>query len=112
MEVAQPKDLQQDFVLAKRRYAELGRQKRVFNARNRIIGVRPSGPEGRGARREWRGRGGVDGAGETREASSQRQEELNHWNETFDPGTAADGSKLCREELFHVSSLRRMRETS
>ncbi|KAJ1062545.1 hypothetical protein K5549_018580, partial [Capra hircus] len=38
MEVAQPKDLQEDFVLAKRRYAELGRQKRIFNARNRIIG--------------------------------------------------------------------------
>lgn len=52
MEVAQPKDLQEDLVLAKRRYAELGRQKRIFNARNRIIGVRPSGSEGRGARRE------------------------------------------------------------
>ncbi|XP_059969861.1 RIB43A-like with coiled-coils protein 2 [Mesoplodon densirostris] len=38
MEVAQPKDLEEDFGLAKRRYAELRRQKRIFNARNRIIG--------------------------------------------------------------------------
>ncbi|KAF6121455.1 RIB43A domain with coiled-coils 2 [Phyllostomus discolor] len=38
MEVAQPKDLQQDFALARRRHAELCRQKRVFDARNRIIG--------------------------------------------------------------------------
>uniref|UniRef100_A0A4W2H9N6 RIB43A domain with coiled-coils 2 n=1 Tax=Bos indicus x Bos taurus TaxID=30522 RepID=A0A4W2H9N6_BOBOX len=38
MEVAQPKDLKEDFVLAKRRHAELVRQKRIFNARNRIIG--------------------------------------------------------------------------
>ncbi|XP_045691092.1 RIB43A-like with coiled-coils protein 2 [Phyllostomus hastatus] len=38
MEVVQPKDLQQDFGLARRRHAELCRQKRVFDARNRIIG--------------------------------------------------------------------------
>ncbi|TKC36547.1 hypothetical protein EI555_013533, partial [Monodon monoceros] len=38
MEVAQLKDLEEDFGLAKRRYAELRRQKRIFNARNRIIG--------------------------------------------------------------------------
>lgn len=38
MEVVQPKDLQQDFRLARRRHAELCRQKRVFDARNRIIG--------------------------------------------------------------------------
>ncbi|KAJ8791802.1 hypothetical protein J1605_020524 [Eschrichtius robustus] len=38
MEVAQPKDLEEGFGLAKRRYAELRRQKRIFNARNRIIG--------------------------------------------------------------------------
>ncbi|KAM5333201.1 RIB43A-like with coiled-coils protein 2 [Glossophaga mutica] len=38
MEVVQPKDLQQYFGLAKRRHAELCRQKRVFDARNRIIG--------------------------------------------------------------------------
>ena len=86
MEVTQPKDLQEDFVLAKRRHAELVRQKRIFNARNRIIGVRPSGSEGRGARREWWGRGGEGdkGAGETREASSEPQEMMNCWNETFD----------------------------
>ncbi|XP_007453977.1 PREDICTED: RIB43A-like with coiled-coils protein 2 isoform X2 [Lipotes vexillifer] len=38
MEVAQLKYLEEDFGLAKRRYAELRRQKRIFNARNRIIG--------------------------------------------------------------------------
>ncbi|XP_004438037.1 PREDICTED: RIB43A-like with coiled-coils protein 2 [Ceratotherium simum simum] len=38
MEVAQPKDLEQEFRLARRRHAELCRQKRVFNARSRIIG--------------------------------------------------------------------------
>ncbi|XP_061061892.1 RIB43A-like with coiled-coils protein 2 [Eubalaena glacialis] len=38
MEVEQPKDLEEGFGLAKRRYAELRRQKRIFNARNRIIG--------------------------------------------------------------------------
>ncbi|XP_045043200.2 RIB43A-like with coiled-coils protein 2 [Desmodus rotundus] len=38
MEVVQPKDLQQHFGLARRRHAELCRQKRVFDARNRIIG--------------------------------------------------------------------------
>ncbi|XP_004676456.2 PREDICTED: RIB43A-like with coiled-coils protein 2 [Condylura cristata] len=38
MAVAQPEDLQQDFNQAKRRHAELCRQKRIFNARNRIIG--------------------------------------------------------------------------
>lgn len=42
MEIVQPKDLQQSFGLARRRHAELCRQKRVFDARNRIIGVRPS----------------------------------------------------------------------
>uniref|UniRef100_A0A9L0JZY4 RIB43A domain with coiled-coils 2 n=1 Tax=Equus asinus TaxID=9793 RepID=A0A9L0JZY4_EQUAS len=38
MDIVQPKDLEQDFRLAKRRQAELCRQKRIFNARNRIIG--------------------------------------------------------------------------
>ncbi|XP_054325793.2 RIB43A-like with coiled-coils protein 2 [Pongo pygmaeus] len=38
MAVALPRDLQQDANLAKRRHAELCRQKRVFSARNRIIG--------------------------------------------------------------------------
>ncbi|XP_019800717.2 RIB43A-like with coiled-coils protein 2 isoform X2 [Tursiops truncatus] len=38
MEVAQLKDLEENFGLAKRRYEELRRQKRIFNARNRIIG--------------------------------------------------------------------------
>ncbi|KAF5929552.1 hypothetical protein HPG69_006274 [Diceros bicornis minor] len=38
MEVAQPKDLEQEFRLARRRHAELCRQKWVFNARSRIIG--------------------------------------------------------------------------
>ncbi|XP_051016095.1 RIB43A-like with coiled-coils protein 2 [Acomys russatus] len=38
MEVAMPKDLQQDANLAKRQYMELCRQGRVFDARNRIIG--------------------------------------------------------------------------
>ncbi|XP_018873490.1 RIB43A-like with coiled-coils protein 2 isoform X1 [Gorilla gorilla gorilla] len=38
MAVALPRDLRQDASLAKRRHAELCRQKRVFNARNRIIG--------------------------------------------------------------------------
>lgn len=40
MEVAMDKDLQQDANLDKRRYKELCRQGRLFNARNRIIGVR------------------------------------------------------------------------
>ncbi|XP_005379546.1 PREDICTED: RIB43A-like with coiled-coils protein 2 [Chinchilla lanigera] len=38
MKVALPKDLEQEAKLAKRSYAELCRQQRVFNARNRIIG--------------------------------------------------------------------------
>lgn len=78
MEVAEPKDLQEDFVLAKRRYAELGRQKRIFNARNRVIGVRPSGSEGRGARREWWGRGGGQGSGGNKrgEQRAARDDEL------------------------------------
>ncbi|KAM5288337.1 RIB43A-like with coiled-coils protein 2 [Ctenodactylus gundi] len=38
MEIVLPKDLQQDARLAQRRHAELCRQERVFNARNRIIG--------------------------------------------------------------------------
>lgn len=38
MEVALVKDLQQDASLEKKRYMELCRQGRVFNARNRIIG--------------------------------------------------------------------------
>ncbi|KAL1767590.1 RIB43A-like with coiled-coils protein 2 [Sigmodon hispidus] len=38
MEVALPKDLQQEASLAKRRSTELCRQGRIFNARNRIIG--------------------------------------------------------------------------
>lgn len=43
MEVALVKDLQQDASLEKKRYMELCRQGRVFNARNRIIGVRHRG---------------------------------------------------------------------
>lgn len=43
MEVALVKDLQQDASLEKKRYMELCRQGRVFNARNRIIGVRYRG---------------------------------------------------------------------
>ncbi|XP_039719128.1 RIB43A-like with coiled-coils protein 2 [Pteropus medius] len=38
MEIVEPKDLEQHFSLAKRRHMELCRQKRIFNARNRIIG--------------------------------------------------------------------------
>ncbi|CAO2601364.1 RIB43A-like with coiled-coils protein 2 [Lemmus lemmus] len=38
MEIAMVKDLQQDANLAKRRYTELCRQGRIFDARNRIIG--------------------------------------------------------------------------
>ncbi|XP_020040183.2 RIB43A-like with coiled-coils protein 2 [Castor canadensis] len=38
MKVALPKDLEQDARLAKRSHAELCRQKRIFNARDRIIG--------------------------------------------------------------------------
>ncbi|XP_066109151.1 RIB43A-like with coiled-coils protein 2 isoform X1 [Saccopteryx bilineata] len=38
MEIVQPKDLEEHFGLAKRRHAERCRQKRIFNARNRIIG--------------------------------------------------------------------------
>ncbi|XP_004642458.1 RIB43A-like with coiled-coils protein 2 [Octodon degus] len=38
MKVALPKDLKQDSELAKRSHAELCRQQRVFNARNRILG--------------------------------------------------------------------------
>lgn len=45
MEVAMLKDLQQDASLDKKRYMELCRQGRVFDARNRIIGVRHWGTE-------------------------------------------------------------------
>ncbi|XP_036134202.1 RIB43A-like with coiled-coils protein 2 [Molossus molossus] len=38
MDIVQPKDLEQSLGLAKRRHAELCRQNRIFNARNRIIG--------------------------------------------------------------------------
>ncbi|XP_052017683.1 RIB43A-like with coiled-coils protein 2 [Apodemus sylvaticus] len=38
MEVAMPKDLQQEASLGKRRYTDLCRQGRIFDARNRIIG--------------------------------------------------------------------------
>ncbi|XP_054438567.1 RIB43A-like with coiled-coils protein 2 [Pteronotus mesoamericanus] len=38
MEIVQPKDLERHCALARRRHAELCRQKRIFNARNRIIG--------------------------------------------------------------------------
>ncbi|XP_037702475.1 RIB43A-like with coiled-coils protein 2 isoform X3 [Choloepus didactylus] len=41
MKVALPKDLAQEVALSKRRQAELCRQKRIFNARNRIIGGDP-----------------------------------------------------------------------
>uniref|UniRef100_A0A673UF76 RIB43A domain with coiled-coils 2 n=2 Tax=Suricata suricatta TaxID=37032 RepID=A0A673UF76_SURSU len=38
MEIAQPRDQEQYLRLAKRSHAELCRQKRIFNARNRILG--------------------------------------------------------------------------
>ncbi|XP_058597008.1 RIB43A-like with coiled-coils protein 2 isoform X1 [Neofelis nebulosa] len=38
MEIAQPRDLERYLSLAKRTHGELCRQKRIFNARNRIIG--------------------------------------------------------------------------
>ncbi|XP_045322499.1 RIB43A-like with coiled-coils protein 2 isoform X5 [Leopardus geoffroyi] len=38
MEIVQPRDLERYLSLAKRRHGELCRQKRIFNARNRIIG--------------------------------------------------------------------------
>lgn len=38
MALAQPRDLEQYLALGKRRHNELCRQKRIFNARNRIIG--------------------------------------------------------------------------
>ncbi|XP_008580992.1 PREDICTED: RIB43A-like with coiled-coils protein 2 [Galeopterus variegatus] len=38
MEVALPRDLEQHASLAKRRHAELCRQRQIFNARNRIVG--------------------------------------------------------------------------
>ncbi|XP_004380066.1 RIB43A-like with coiled-coils protein 2 [Trichechus manatus latirostris] len=41
MEIALPKDLAQDVGLAKRRQGELCRQKRIFDARKRIIGGDP-----------------------------------------------------------------------
>ncbi|XP_077025279.1 RIB43A-like with coiled-coils protein 2 isoform X2 [Tamandua tetradactyla] len=41
MNIALSKDLAQDIDLSKRRQAELCRQKRIFNARNRIIGGDP-----------------------------------------------------------------------
>ncbi|GAB5574358.1 RIB43A-like with coiled-coils protein 2 isoform X1 [Prionailurus iriomotensis] len=41
MEIAQPRDLERSLSLAKRRHGELCRQKRIFNARNRIIGGDP-----------------------------------------------------------------------
>lgn len=63
MEVVQPKDLGQYSGLAKKRVGELCRQKRIFNARNRIIGVRSLVPLGKGARRKCGGAGGGrDGA--------------------------------------------------
>lgn len=45
------------------------------------------------------------------EAGGGKQDVMNPWNETFDLGTAADGSRLCREDLFHVLTLLRMGET-
>jgi hypothetical protein len=56
MKVALPKDLEQDARLAKRSHAELCRQKRIFNARDRIIGVRRSGRFGKRAAGEERRR--------------------------------------------------------
>ncbi|XP_003420938.2 RIB43A-like with coiled-coils protein 2 [Loxodonta africana] len=41
MEIALPRDLAQDVGLAERRHGELCRQKRIFNARNRVIGGDP-----------------------------------------------------------------------
>lgn len=61
MEIVEPKDLEQHFSLAKRRHMELCRQKRIFNARNRIIGVRPSGRQGKGPGGKLRGRRGARG---------------------------------------------------
>lgn len=60
MDIVQPDDLEQSFCLARRRHAELCRQNQIFNARNRILGVRRSlVPTGKGARR---GRGGAGGS--------------------------------------------------
>lgn len=53
MDIVYPNDLEQAFCLARRRHAELCRQNQIFNARNRILGVRCSlVPTGKGARRE------------------------------------------------------------
>lgn len=46
MALAQPRDLEQSLALGRRRHNELCRQKRIFDARSRIIGVRSPGPGG------------------------------------------------------------------
>lgn len=63
MDIVQDDDLAQSFGLARRRHAELCRQNQMFNARNRILGVRRSlVPTGKGAGgRDW-GRGGAGGS--------------------------------------------------
>ena len=69
MEVAQPKDLEEDFGQAKKRHAELCRQKRIFNARNRIFGVSPFSPE-------WKGRTGAAEGRERRAAGGKNRQIL------------------------------------
>lgn len=77
MEGVQPQDLVQDLRLAKRRQTELCRQKRIFNARNRIIGVRPQGKKSRG---------NVEGQAEDKRGGWRREEDMNPGNKTFGPG--------------------------
>lgn len=88
MELAQPRDLEQYLALGKRRHNELCRQKRIFNARDRIIGVRSPGREGvcRGVARE--------AGGGTAEA--------NACSETADAGTAANSTRCAGEGRFVV----------
>lgn len=76
MEGVQPQDVVQDLRLARRRQTELCRQKRIFNARNRIIGVRPQGKKSRG---------NVEGQAEGKRGRWRREEDMNPGNETFGP---------------------------
>lgn len=90
MELAQPRDLEQYLALGKRRHNELCRQKRIFNARNRIIGVRS--PVGRACAGGWRGRRAAGGG----------TAEANPCGETADPGTAANGASCAGEDWLVV----------
>lgn len=75
MALAQPRDLEQSLALGRRRHNELCRQKRIFDARSRIIGVRSPG------------RGGARGA-VTREAGGGTAE-ANRGRGSGDPGAAS-----------------------